>query len=111
HFLDEDAAVSRAEQVHHAPGQDRLGKPVCRLLHGGLLPFDRSKEFAAVMEIVGTRAHRASSLTGKPRMENHEWTRIRHRDAVSRRSAPVPEGHLITAQRFNAGRLSMMQVP
>src|SRR5262249_54116958 len=75
HLLDEDAAVTRAEQVHHASGQDRRSKPVRRLLDGRLLAFDRGEQFAAVMEVIGAWAHRASSLTGTFRMENHEWTR------------------------------------
>src|SRR6266540_5133991 len=62
--------------MHHASGQDRRREPVRRLPDGGLLALDGGKQFAAVMEVIGARAHRASSLTKMLGLENHEWTRI-----------------------------------
>ena len=57
HFLDQDAAVSRTEQMHHSPRQNCLRKPVGGLLNRGLLLFDDGNQPAALIEVIGARTH------------------------------------------------------
>ena len=57
HFLDHDAAVAGAEQVHHSPGENRLGKPVGCLVDGIRLAKRVIRQFAAFLEVVGAWRH------------------------------------------------------
>ena len=58
HLLHENPAVARAEEVNHAPGENRLGEPICRPLNGGLLAFDGGQKFAASVQVICARSHR-----------------------------------------------------
>ena len=52
HLLDHDARVAAAENMHHAPGQDRLREPVRRLADRLVLRGDHVHQRAALGQII-----------------------------------------------------------
>ena len=57
HFLDQNPAVARAEQMDHAPGQNRFREPIGRLLNGRLLLLYDGEQFTAFLQVPRSRTH------------------------------------------------------
>ena len=64
HFLDEDAAVSGAEEMHEATVANRLGKPIGGLVDGGELATHGVEQAGAFVQIVFSWRHEERSLSG-----------------------------------------------
>ncbi len=57
HFLHDNAAVAGAEYMDHAPGQNRFGKPVRRLIDGVALRGHGFHQLTAFGKIIFARRH------------------------------------------------------
>ena len=46
-----------SKQMHHAPGEDRFGEPIRRLLNRRLLVFNRGHQCAALAKVISAWSH------------------------------------------------------